>query len=558
MVRYRKVTDFGDIRLSRRQLLIAGSLAAVATACGVPGQSPSPGSMSPRPGGQSPTPGASAVAGGTLRLQLPHEPTPINPILPTGVASTMVMGVVFSQLTRLDAETKLAVPDLATGWEVADDGLSWVIHLEQGVKWHDGEPFSADDVVYTFTELANPDNASAKYASFTAVTTVDKIDDNTVQVNLSERLMAFPVLLAVSNAFGMIPRHILEGQDLASANEFNNEMPIGTGPFKVKAITPGSFVELEAYEDYFRGRPQLDNLIFTQIPDQTVRVAQLQSGELDFDEISAASRAAVEADGELKVREMPSTRMNHHLINHTLPIFADRSLRLALAYALDREAMLQAAGGGLGTLTAGPLAPAAGVWYNPESTPLPYDPDEAGRLLDEAGWVLGSDGIRAKDGQPLSLTCKYDTADLYKKQYNELAQQYWLAVGIDVELEAQERSVWGEDLNSQNFELTFVDRGSSVYDPDLLRRFWRTDGTVNFSRYSNPEIDELLDAGAQELDPDRRQAIYREFDSLLAEDGAYVPGYFPTLLQAMNSRLEGLPELPFVDCLPYADDWNLT
>lgn len=555
MVRYREVKDIGDarylgdVRLTRRQLLIAASLSAIATACGVPGQSPKPGGSQAAP---------SAVAGGTLKLLLPHEPTPLSTILPTSVASTMVVGLFSSQLTRLDPTSKLPVPDLATGFEVADDGLSWVLHLEPSVKWHDGEPFSADDVVFTFGEIQNPDNASAKASLFGPVTKVEAIDANTVRFDLSSRLMSFPILLAASNALGMIPKHILEGQDLTTADEFNNERPIGTGPFKVKTVSPGSYVELEAYEDFFRGRPLIDTVIYTQVPDQTVRVAQLQSGEADFDMVSPASLAAVQADDGLKVNEVPSTRQNHHLINHTLPIFDDKNLRLALAYALDRQAILDAAGGGLGTLTFGPIAPAAGVWYNADAKPLPYDPDKAAELLDESGWVLGDDGVRVKDGQRLSLKCSYDTADLFKKQYNELAQQYWLAVGIDIELVAQERTVWADDLKAQKFELAFYDRGTAIYDPDALRRFWTTDGGTNYSKYSNPRVDELFTAGVQELDQDRRKEIYREVDTLLAEDGAFVPGYFPTLIQAMNTRLEGVPVLDFVETLMYADDWYLS
>lgn len=563
MAGYREVKDLGDlryvgdVRLSRRQVLIAASLSALAAACGVPTGSSSPGTGgSSNPG--SAQPGSSAAAGGTLHLLLPHEPTPISTILPTSVASTLVVGLAFSQLTRLDPESKLPVPDLATGFEVADDGLSWIFHLTPSVTWHDGEPFSADDVVFTFAEIANPNNASAKASSFASVSKVEAIDANTVRFSLSDRLMSFPILLATSNALGMIPKHILEGQDLNTATEFNTERPIGTGPFKVKSITPGSTVELEAFEDFFRGRPSIDRVVYTQVPDQTVRVAQLQSGEADFDEISPASLAAVKADDGLKIREVPSTRQNHHLINHTLPIFADKNLRLALAYALDREAILKAAGGGFGTLTYGPLAPASGVWFNADAAPLPYDPAKAAALLDESGWVLGSDGMRSKDGQPLSLKVSYDTSDLFKKQYNELAQQFWQAVGIAIELIAEERTVWSENLKAQKFELAFYDRGTPIYDPDALRRFWTTGGGTNYSMYSNPKVDELFTAGVQEPDQEKREAIYREVDTFLAEDGAYVPGYFPTILQAMNVKLEGLPELTYVDMLAYADDWMLS
>lgn len=542
---------WANVRLDRRQLLAAGSASALLAALGVPG-------LTSRVSAAGATQRASgASAGGIVKLMLPHEPTPISTILPTSVASTMVVAFTFSALTRLDADTLLAMPDLATGFEVADDGLSWVLHLEPSVTWHDGEAFSADDVVFTFGEIANPDNASAKASLFSAITSVEAIDASTVEFTMSTPLMPFPILLATSNALGMIPKHLLEGQDLKTAHQFNTEQPIGTGPFKVKSISAGSYVELEAFEDFYRGRPLLDGVILTQVPDESVRVAQLLSREADFDEVSPASLPALQRSDSLTVRTIPSSRMNHHLINHTLPIFEDRNLRLALGYALDRAAILAAVGGGHGSLTAGPIAPATGIWHNPDLEPLPYDPDKAAELLEESGWMLGDDGVRVKDGERLSLTCSYDTSNNFKKQYNEIAQQQWAAVGIAVELLAQERTVWSEHLLAQDFQLSFYDRGTPIYDPDALRRFWITDGGTNYSKYSNERVDELLTAGASELDMDRRLEIYREFDTLLAEDGAYVPGYFPDLLQVMNTSLGGLPELSFLDTAPFADEWHL-
>ncbi|MGH2384769.1 MAG: ABC transporter substrate-binding protein, partial [Candidatus Limnocylindria bacterium] len=513
--------------------------------------------VSPPAATRTAAPSATPVRGGTLLSPIFTEPFPLNTVLRRERAAITVMSVLFSQLTRIDPETKQAAPDLASGFEVSQDGLSWVFHLQENAKWHDGADFSADDVLYTFGEVANPDNASPIRSTFASVTGVEKIDPFTVQFTLEQPLMAFPVLLAVSQAFGMMPKHILEGQDLLTADSFNNEMPIGTGPFKVREIVPGSHIEMVAHEDFYRGRPYLDGVIWKIVPDANVRVAQLRSGELHWDAVEAASLSAVENDPNLEVVEVGTTESNFFQLNYREPLFQDKRLRQALIHALDREAIMEATAGGRGQLMAGAIPPAVTFWHNDDLEPYPYDVDRAKALLAESGWQIGPDGIHVKDGQRLSFRCTFDNVGDFKRQISVLAQQYWRDAGIDAQIEEIDRSVYSEQVLGGTFVMTFTNRAGAQWDPDAQRIYYITDGGANFGKYSNPKVDELLLAGARETDVERRRAIYREYDEVLYEDAHVIHGYFPTESRVNNRSLKGMPDLPGRDAIFYMDTWYL-
>jgi peptide/nickel transport system substrate-binding protein len=492
-----------------------------------------------------------------VRLAIFGEPLPLNSVLRRELAAITVMSVLFSQLTRIDPNTKQAAPDLATGWEVAPDGLSWVFHLQQKAKWHDGADFSADDVTYTFEQVFNPANASPIRSTFASVTKVEKLDRSTVKFTLREPLMALPVLLAVSSAFGMMPKHILEGQDLTKATRFNSESPVGTGPFRIKSIAAGSHVEMTAFDDFYRGRPNLDSLVWKIVPDANVRVAQLKSGELHMATVEAGSLAAVQNDPNLEVVDVATTESNFFQLNYKQELFQDKRLRQALIYALDRQAIMDAVAGGRGHLMAGTIPPAVTFWHNADLKPYPYDPDKAKSLLAEAGWQVGTDGIRVKDGKRLSFRCTFDSTGQFKKQISVLAQQYWRAVGVDAMLQEIDRAVYAQELMNGTFVMTFTNRAGAQWDPDAQRVYYLSSGGSNFGKYSNPKIDELLQAAAREVDVAKRKAIYREYDAVAYEDAHVVHGYFPRESRVNDRKLRGLPDLPARDAIFYVDTWYL-
>jgi peptide/nickel transport system substrate-binding protein len=548
--KYKQPKDQGPVKLTRRELLLATTAAALA-ACspGIPTSSAAPSS------------GASAssapVRGGVVRLPIFNEPLPFNTVLTHEGAATTVMSVLFSQLTRIDPQSKRPVADLATNFEVSTDGLSWVFQLNNKAKWHDGQAVTADDVIFTFAEVAKASNASPLRGQFANIKQVEKVDTNTVRFVLSAPLMSFPVLLAVSNSFGMLPKHVLEGKDLTKATEFNNQRPIGSGPFKMTSVVGGSHVELTANEDFYRGRPNIDSVVFRIVPDANVRVAQLKSGELHWDIIDSASMPAVQSDRNLKVMEIPTVESNFFQINYRLELFKDKRLRQALIYALDRQAMMTAAAGGRGQLMAGTIPPAVTFWHNADLKPYPFDAAKAKSLLAEAGWTPGSDGILTKGGQKLSFKFTFDSTGEFKKQLSVLAQQYWKAIGVQADLQEIDRAVYSKELMEGTFGVTMTNRRTPQWDPDVQNRFYVTNGGSNFGKYSNPKVDELLIAAAKEVSVDKRKALYREYDQVIFDDAHVIHGYFPNELSVNNVKLKGLPEVPGLDKLYYIDSWYL-
>jgi peptide/nickel transport system substrate-binding protein len=529
--------------------LLASAAAAIA-AC-------TPASVS-SPSGASATAASTPVRGGVLRVPIFNEPIPLNTVIRHEGAATTVMSLLFSQLTRIDPLTKKPVGDIATSFEVASDGLSWVFHLQDKAKWHDGADFTADDVIFTFDETFKTSNASPARSQFTSITKTEKVDAKTVRFVMKEPLMAFPVLLAVTNAFGILPKHVLQGQDLTKATKFNTEQPIGTGPFKIKAVVPGSHVEMTANEDFYRGRPYLDSVIWKIVPDANVRIAQLKSGELHWDVIDYASLPAIQSDPSLNVIEIPTAESNFFQLNYKEPLFQDKRIRQALIYALDRQAMMQAAAGGRGALMAGTIPPAVTFFHNADLRPYPYDVAKAKALLAEAGWQPGSDGIAVKAGKRLSFACTFDSTGEFKKQITVLAQQYWRAAGIDAQIKEIDRAVYSDELNKGTFVMTMTNRRTPQWDPDVQRRFYMTDGGSNFGKYSNKKVDELLEAAAKEVNLDKRKAIYREYDAVIYEDAHVIHGYFPNELNVASKKLQGIPTLPGLDSLFYIDKWYLT
>jgi peptide/nickel transport system substrate-binding protein len=533
-----------SLRISRRQWLKLSTAAALA-AC------------APNVPSASTSPSAIPVKGGTLLLPIFGEPLPLNSVLRRELAAITVMSVLFSQLTRIDPVTKQAAPDLAKAWEVAPDGLSWVFHLQDKAKWHDGADFTADDVTYTFEQVFDTKNASPIRTTFSSVTKVEKIDRATVKFSLREPLMAFPVLLAISSTFRMMPRHVHEGQDLSKATKFNSESPIGTGPFKVKAIVPGSHVEMTAFDDFYRGRPHLDTLIWKIVPDANVRVAQLKSGELHTAAVEAASLAAVQNDATLEIADIPTTESNFFQLNYKEAVFQDKRVRQALIYALDRQAIMNAVAGGRGHLMAGTIPPAVTFWHNGDLKPYTFDVEKAKSLLTDAGWQVGADGIRVKDGKRLSFRCTFDSTGQFKKQITVLAQQYWRAVGVDAQVQEIDRAVYAQELMNSSFVMTFTNRAGAQWDPDAQRVYYITGGGSNFGKYSNAKIDELLQAAAREVDSAKRKALYREYDAIAFDDAHVIHGYFPRESRVSSRKLHGVPELPLRDAYFYVDTWYL-
>jgi len=506
--------------------------------------------------------------GGTFRMGIQTD-IPFNPVYARGTDGVYVLRAIFSQLVRTDINA-LPAPDLAESWEHSPDGSEWTFFLNKDAKWHDGEPVTAHDVKFTFDSVLDPDVGSFKARDIGDLEQVDVIDDYTVKFTLSDGNAWWPTVVAYG--YFIIPEHILGGQNLDEATEFNTTSPIGSGPYKVSEVVLGSHAVLEAFDDFYRGRPNIDTLVFKVLPDVNTQLAQLQAGELDYVTVAAQHLSALKDNPDIVTKILPQATTLMLNYSHDSPFLQDRSVREALIYGLNRQLIIDQVSEGTGIIGEGPLSPAVKAYFNSDLPIRYYDPDNAAELLAEAGWedtdddgLLDKDidGDGARDAFVLNLIS--DKGNPAREQVTLIAQQYWEKLGIKVEPEILERSVWAarlrarpgakEGQTSADCDI-YTSNRSYQENPDRMRLFWYTDSGTNIGNYSNPEVDALLDAGNQEFDDAKRVEIYKEFQEVFAADAPWILVYYDPEKVAMNPKLT-MPDMYIREALTWVDSWYM-
>jgi peptide/nickel transport system substrate-binding protein len=497
------------------------------------------------------------VEGGTITIPIIDDPT-FNPHHPNHfVESVMVTRVLFNGLTKPGKDLKPS-PDLAADWEVSDDGLTWTFMLRDDVTWHDGEPFTADDVVFTFQDVVlDPDVGAGTSRNFAQVESVEKVDDYTVRFNLKEPFASLPAYLGY-NA-GILPEHILAGTDVMANTDFNKQNPVGTGAFKLAEYVSGQNVRLVRNDDYFLGKPHLDAIVYEIIPEVNTQIAELLAGTLDLmivDNPSTVER--LEQDEDIRIET--TSQVNYFWVapNTTQERFQDKRVRQALSYAVDRDAMIQALYRGYATPATGPISPALSFYYTDDVMTYSYDPEKAKELLREAGWEENSSGVFEKNGEPLALTITVPRTGVFE-QLGALLQQYYKDIGIDADLLALEFNTFvSEALLPRKFDV-MAGWWITPPDPDVFPYYHSSaaEGGNNVPMYANDRLDELLVEGLQKSDPEERRAVYQEIQRLLAEEVPYIFLWYPQEIRAVNKNLKGIPEIGYRDALQYTDEWYL-
>jgi len=490
--------------------------------------------------------------GGTFSLPINDDP-PVWPVA-GGLYNILVNKALYSALVRYDLETLEPVGDLAETWEVSENGLTYTFSLRDNVLWHDGEPFNADDVVFTINEIwTNPEVPYYLANNFRLIENVSKVDDHTVEIKLSAPQPSLPVLLGYNAA--ILPEHLLAEltpEQLVNPTDFLKN-PVGTGPFKFVEHNPGAYVHLERNEDYFDGAPHLDAMTFRVVPDANAQLALLQSGEADLVVIEPFQLSSVENNPNIQIQSVPVTRHEFIAINNGIEQLSELNVRKALTMGLDREALLKAVFAGRGKVATGPFAPSVAWAYDDTIKPLSYDPEAAAKLLEEAGWTIGQDGIRTKDGAKLSFTLLYDPSNPTRARTALLAQQQWGALGIEVKFETSEyraiverirQSPPGYELNP-NYLIV-------PPDPDGVANFYLSESLANSWAFKNPQVDSLLSEGAAISDQAERARIYKQVQAIIHAEQPNVYTVYPDEIQALSAAVEHFPKAGYRDALAWA------
>jgi peptide/nickel transport system substrate-binding protein len=448
-----------------------------------------------------------AVRGGTLTIGSLVEPPALDPFHQAADARIQVSVLMYQGLVYEDADG-VPQPLLATGWELSDDGKTYTFHLREGVVFHTGEPMTAEDVKYSYDYLRDPENGSPGAGDLAMVESIEVVDDHTVRFVLSRPNAALPITL--SNKYGaVVPSGYFDDE---GAQTRMNEVSVGTGPFKLTAFRPNSFLTVQRNPDYWQpDLPYLDEVTFVYLPNSASMLAALRNRRVDLVLLSRPQDAEqVTGDPNLVVERSFSYNQKSIDLNAEYEPVSDLRVRQAMALVIDKGEVLNAALGGYGQVIGTVPAGMQETWGAPIEE-LPFqtvDVERARELMAEAGHADGLD-------VDLVTIIGYDWMD---PAAVTLASQLE-RIGINVNIQRVDLGVWIRNWRGRSFPVTLNDWGTSP-DPSLLfyRHFHKQPEGNDNRNWNNDRASELLDRGQQVADYEERKAIYVEFQKLLAEE----------------------------------------
>ena len=487
---------------------------------------------------------AQPAYGDTIIMGSIGDASNLLPVLSTDSASSDVNGLVYNGLLRYDKILQIE-GDLAESWDISEDNLTYTFHLRDDVTWHDGAPFTAEDVMFTYQTYIDPEVPTAYAERYKQVATAEVLDPYTFRVTYEKPLAT----ALISWAVAIMPKHLLEGQDITQSPL--TRAPIGTGPYRFKEWKPGEKIVLESNPDYYEGRPYINRVLYRIIPDPSTMFLELLSGGLDYMGLTPLQYKKQTETPAFRRRfdkyRYPAFAYTYLGYNLRRPPFDDVRVRKALAHAINKEELIEGVLLGLGQVATGPYKP--GTWvYNPDVKRYPYSPEKALEMLAEAGWTdTDGDGILDKEGKAFSFTLMTNQGNDQRITTGVIIQRRLAEIGIDVDLRVMEwASFLKEFVNPGNFDAIIM--GWTVpIDPDGYN-VWHSSravpGGLNFIGYKNPIVDELLERGRRTLDQEERQKIYHRFQEILAEEQPYTFLYVPDALPVVAARFRGIEEAP--------------
>ena len=458
-------------------------------------------------------PALAQQSGGTLNMVVQPEPPGLVVGIWQNAPTQMVAGDIFESLLRYDTDLQ-PMPSLAHDWSISEDGLTYTFHLHEGVKWHDGEDFTAHDVVYSVDVFLRETHPRLR-ASLVHVDSIEAPDDHTVVFTLNQPFGPFIGVFEVGT-MPILPRHIYEGGDYA--NNPMNATPIGTGPFRFNAWRQGSYIHLVRNEDYYlEGRPFVDEVYYHVIPDAASRAVAFETGVVDV-----LPGGSVEYFDIERIMALPNTCITDAgweyfgplswlwLNNHEGPM-ADVNARRAVMHALDREFMRDALWAGRGEVATSPLSSST-RFFDDDLPSIAYDPDLAREYLEASDY----------DGQTLNLL-PLPYGETWQRAA-EVTRQNLMDVGFNVNLVATDVAGWNQRVSDWDFDLAFTflyqygDPALGVARTYVESNIAQGSPWNNVAGYRNPELDAMWEASAVSPSDAERQEIYSELQRRLIED----------------------------------------
>lgn len=485
-------------------------------------------------------------------------PDNLNPLAEQNDASQAVTRKVFDSLLRVNATNAALEPALAAAWEVSEDFSSVTFHLRSGILWHDGQPFTARDVEFTFESVEHAASVSPYRANLVNVRSFSATGSHTFVVDLKSPDCS--VLYDIGQ-IPIVPRHRFENASAASQEDtsanLHLDQPVGTGPYRFKDRLPTGEVHFERNESYFAGVPQVPRWVYQPAADQAQLLDSLRSGQADLAIVPAENAQELQQSERLRLLAVPQATFYALALNNKRPSLSDVRVRQALAHAINRAQLVQELLGGYGQVIESSWLPDHWAYARPDIA-FAYDPNRASLLLQEAGWVdSDGDGLLERGGNKLQVNISVNAENDLRKRIALAVQQDWVAIGVSAEVHFVEFQTLLEKLFAPNFDAAVLS-WPIHQDPDQ-HLLWASqeselESTFNFISYSNPIVDEALQQGltTPRCDPKLRVQAYQTAISAIIEDQPYIFLFAPQEILAVNKRVSGLVPGRYARI-----DWNI-
>ena len=510
-------------------------------------------------------PRAGAQTERTLRIGMTQEPGTLDPIVGTLAVETDVDQLIFSGLTRFD-EHGNHVPDLAeavptrANGGISPDGRIITYHLVHNAQWQDGVPVTSADVKFTYDAIMNPNNNVVGRVLYEEIARIETPDPYTVRLVL-KRPWA-PVLDAFSDANqgAIVPAHLLAKYDNVNHVDFNSA-PVGSGPYKLVEWRRGSEMIFEANPNFYRGAPKIKRVRLRFLTNDNTMTIALQSHELDEgDKLNISTYANLGNVSGMLPALTTQTWWEHLTFNHGRAPTNDPRVRLALCYGFDVHEIYAKVAHGLGMLGPGSENPAT-PWYNQNLRYYPFDPRRASELLDAAGWRMGPDGVRVKDGKRLTLTIMSTSGNISREQTEVILQQRWRAIGVELIIKNSPAATVfalaqnGGPLYSGNYDIALSAFIQNIPDPQRLNfntKLGLPPSGNNIAFYRSKEMDGLEDQAAGMFDFAKRKPLYDKIQELEVRD---LPYY--TIRWEASKNMRAVDLAGFRPVIVASNFWNI-
>ena len=466
----------------------------------------------------------------------------INPIMNEHCE---IKHLLFDSLVKRDGDGNL-VASLAESWIYDEATMTYTFQLAEGVKWHDGEAFTADDVKFTIEAIMNPDNGSENYPNYVEVKEIKVISETEIAFALSEPNFAFLDYMTMS----ILPEHLLQSEDIWESAYFKN--PIGTGPYKLESWDVGQAITLVKNEEYFAGAAKIDTVIFKIVTDDSAKALQLKNGELNLAQVTPKDAATFQDTEGLVVYDMATADYRGILYNFWNPFWQENAdLIPAINYAIDRQAIVDAVLLGQGFTAYSPIQ--LNKYNYDDVEHYDYNPDKAAAAFEAAGCEKDAQGYWCRNGARISFTINATPGDQVRIDMAQIAAQQLREAGLDVKADVPADGIdWGGQ------ECCIIGWGSPFDADDHTYKVFGTDMDANYSGYSNADVDKYLTLARQTNDDAQRAEYYKQFQIAMAQAPAYTYLCYIDAMFIADTNIKGIDANTVLGHHGVGIFWNIT